>query len=139
MITATARGVSSEINVTPMIDILLVLLIIFMAITPVAPHGLEALLPRSPEGIARRENAVVLRILHMSAGQIAYKINETSITREELRGSLQSIFSTRATKVLFLEADKDVDFSPVGESIDIARSAGVDRIGLITPGSPKNR
>ena len=138
---ATARGLSSEINVTPMIDMLLVLLIIFMAMKPVSPKGLEAVLPRLAEldGTRRPENPVVLQILLTSGGGITYKINQTSIGREELRERLQSVFSTRASKVLFLKADKELDFSPVAASIDVARTAGVDHVALITPELAKSR
>jgi biopolymer transport protein TolR len=141
MTFATARGLSSQINVTPMIDILLVLLILFMAITPVSPKGLEALLPRPAErdGTLRPDSPVVLQILSTSGGGITYKINQTSIGREELRGRLQSIFSTRSTKVLFLKADKELNFSPVAGSIDLARTAGVDHVALITPELAKSR
>ncbi len=139
MTSAMTRGLSSEINVTPMIDIQLVLLIIFMAIAPASPKGLEALLPNTSEsnGAQQLENPVVLRISRTSKGRIAYKINDTSVAREELGGRLQSIFSTRPTKVLFLEGDRELDFNPVAGSIDVARSAGVDHVAIITPKSPE--
>lgn len=130
-------GLSSDINVTPMIDILLVLLIIFMAITPVTPHGLEALVPQPPKNNQpqQKENdtAIVLQILHGAGGQPAYKINETDVQKNEIAGKLQTIFSTRATKVMFIKADKDLDFAPVANAIDISKGAGVDHVGLITP------
>lgn len=139
--TAMARRLSSEINVTPMIDILLVLLIIFMAIAPTSPKGLEAFLPKPSknDGAQQHENPVVLRIWRTSGGGIAYKINQRSVAREELSGTLQSIFSTRPTKVLFLEAVRELDFNPVAGSIDVARSAGVDHVAIITPEIAGNR
>jgi biopolymer transport protein ExbD len=140
MTMTTGSRPSCDINVTPMIDILLVLLIIFMAITPVPPKGLEALLPRPPKSdSAPAPEAVVLQIVRMNGGEIAYKINQASIVRDEIRGRLQHIFSTRPAKVMFVEADKDLDFSPVAWSIDVARSAGVDHIGLVTPGTTGSR
>jgi biopolymer transport protein TolR len=130
-------GLSSDINVTPMIDILLVLLIIFMAITPVTPHGLEALVPQPPKNNQpqQKENdtAIVLQVLKGNGAQPAYKINETDVAKSDLAGRLQTIFSTRATKVMFIKADKDLDFAPVANAIDIAKGAGVDHVGLITP------
>ncbi len=134
--TGGGGGLSSDINVTPMIDILLVLLIIFMAITPVSPKGLEALVPQPPKNNQpQKENdtAIVLIIQHTPTGQPAYKINETDVQKSDIAGKLQSIFATRATKVMFIKADKDLDFGPVANGIDIAKGAGVDHVGLITP------
>jgi biopolymer transport protein TolR len=134
--TGSGGGLSSDINVTPMIDILLVLLIVFMAITPVTPHGLEALVPQPPKNNQpQKENdtAIVVSILRGSGGQPAYKINETDVAKPDLAGRLQTIFSTRATKVMFIKGDKDLDFAPVSNAIDIAKGAGVDHVGLITP------
>jgi biopolymer transport protein ExbD len=134
--TGSGGGLSSDINVTPMIDILLVLLIIFMAITPVTPHGLEALVPQPPKNNQpQKENdtAIVVQILRTNNGQPAFKINETDVAKADLAGRLQTIFSTRATKVMFIKGDKDLDFGPVANAIDIAKGAGVDHVGLITP------
>jgi biopolymer transport protein TolR len=134
--TGSGGGLSSDINVTPMIDILLVLLIVFMAITPVSPKGLEALVPQPPKNNQpQKENdtAIVVSILHGAGGQPAYKINETDVQKSDLAGRLQTIFSTRATKVMFIKGDKDLDFAPVANAIDIAKGAGVDHVGLITP------
>ena len=134
--TGGGGGLSSDINVTPMIDILLVLLIIFMAITPVSPKGLEALVPQPPKNNQpQKENdtAIVVSILHGAGGQPAYKINETDVQKSDLAGRLQTIFSTRATKVMFIKGDKDLDFGPIANAIDIAKGAGVDHVGLITP------
>jgi biopolymer transport protein TolR len=134
--TGGSGGLSSDINVTPMIDILLVLLIIFMAITPVSPKGLEALVPQPPKtNTPPKENdtAIVLVIQRTPTGQPAYKINETDVQKADIAGRLQTIFASRATKVMFIKADKDLDFGPVANGIDIAKGAGVDHIGLITP------
>jgi biopolymer transport protein TolR len=134
--TGSGGGLSSDINVTPMIDILLVLLIVFMAITPVSPKGLEALVPQPPKNNQpQKENdtAIVVSILHGAGGQPTYKINETDVQKSDLAGRLQTIFSTRATKVMFIKGDKDLDFAPIANAIDIAKGAGVDHVGLMTP------
>ncbi len=134
--TGSGGGLSSDINVTPMIDILLVLLIVFMAITPVSPKGLEALVPQPPKNntpLKENDTAIVVSILHGAGGQPAYKINEADVQKSDLAGRLQTIFSTRATKVMFIKGDKDLDFAPIANAIDIAKGAGVDHVGLITP------
>jgi len=131
--TGGSPGLSSDINVTPMIDILLVLLIIFMAVTPVMPKGLEALVPLPDQNSSQPDAAIVLQILHTNTGQPAYKINDANVAKSELAGRLQTIFSARATKVMFIEADKDMEFGPIANGIDIAKGAGVDHVGLITP------
>jgi biopolymer transport protein TolR len=134
--TGSGGGLSSDINVTPMIDILLVLLIVFMAITPVSPKGLEALVPQPPktnQPLKENETAIVVSVLHGAGGQPAYKINETDVQKSDLAGRLQTIFSTRATKVMFIKGDKELDFAPIANAIDIAKGAGVDHVGLITP------
>jgi biopolymer transport protein ExbD len=134
--TGSGGGLSSDINVTPMIDILLVLLIVFMAITPVSPKGLEALVPQPPKNNQpQKENdtAIVVQIMHTNGGQPAYKINDTDVQKTDIAGKLQTIFSTRATKVMFVKGDKDLDFAPIANVIDIAKGAGVDHVGLITP------
>jgi biopolymer transport protein ExbD len=135
MTLSTGGGLSSDINMTPMIDILLVLLIIFMAITPVTPKGLEALLPQPPRNdwSERPDDVIVLQILRTNTGRLAYKINKSDVQQEEILGRLQTIFSSRPTKVMFIQGAKDVDFSRIAEGIDVAKAAGVDRIGLITP------
>jgi biopolymer transport protein TolR len=111
-------------------------LIVFMAITPVTPHGLEALVPQPPKNNQpQKENdtAIVVSIMHGNGGQPAYRINETDVQKSDLAGRLQTIFSTRATKIMFIKGDKDLDFGPVANAIDIAKGAGVDHVGLITP------
>ena len=127
-----SKEVSSDMNVTPMIDILLALLIIFMAITSVAPQGLEELI-RQPPKPQQEEEAIVLQITHTNSGQLTNRLNETEVRKSDLPGRLHAIFSTRASKVMFVKADKDLDFGPVANDIDIAKGAGVDHVGLITP------
>jgi biopolymer transport protein ExbD len=134
MSMGSKAGNMSEINVTPMIDILLVLLIIFMVIVPVTPKGLEALVPQPPKtDLPQRESTIVVQVLNRPGAAPAYKINDVDVARNELQPRLTEIFANRAERVMFVKSDDSVDFSSVAEVIDIGRAANVDHIGLMTP------
>ena len=134
--TGGGGGLSSDINVTPMIDILLVLLIIFMAITPVTPHGLEALVPQPPKNPNKdqpNDRTIVVQVAGQANGIPTYKINQDDVAKTQLRQRLDEIFAARAEKVMFVKGDPNLNFSSVAEVIDIGHAVGVDHIGLITP------
>jgi biopolymer transport protein ExbD len=116
-----------------MIDILLVLLIIFMAISPVAPHGLDALAPQPPPPNQKQPDNNDRTVVIVIDAQGNVKINQTDATWEKLSDQLIDIFKTRAEKVVFVKGDKDLEFQKVAQAIDIAHGAGIDKVGLMTP------
>jgi biopolymer transport protein ExbD/biopolymer transport protein TolR len=134
MTPGSTREAKAEINVTPLIDVLLVLLIIFMVIQPTVMHGLDAFAPQPPNHIEHVEEppAIVVQVLAGEDHQPAYRINETPFTRSELEPKLSAIFATRNSKVLFVKGETSLDFSAVAAVIDDAHKAGVDNIGILT-------
>ncbi|MGO9317721.1 MAG: ExbD/TolR family protein [Terracidiphilus sp.] len=131
-------GSMADINVTPMIDILLVLLIIFMVIVPVTPKGLDALVPQPPKTkqpeSEKNDRTIVVQVLYRGMNTPPqYKINETDVAKAELLPRLTDIYANRAERIMFVKGDDKLDFRYVAEVIDIGRSASVDHIGLMTP------
>jgi biopolymer transport protein TolR len=137
MSMGSAGGNMSEINVTPMIDILLVLLIIFMVIVPTTPHGLEALVPQPPKNPQQQQQpndrTIVVQVFYRPGGQPTYKINEDDVTHADLLPRLTAIYANRAERVRFIKGDDNVNFGAIADVMDIAKSANVDHIGLMTP------
>jgi biopolymer transport protein ExbD len=125
-------GPKSDINMTPMIDVLLVLIIIFMVITPLTPHGLEALVPQPPppgqKADASDQRTVVISI----AKDHSLMINQEATTPEKLGQRLEEIFKTRAERVVFVKGDPDIEYQWVAQAIDAAHGAGIDKVGLMT-------
>ena len=137
-------GAMATPNVVPLIDILLVLIIIFMVITPLTPKGLSALIPQPAppnqtpqQDIAQR--TVVVQVLETGrldadglAQSVSLKINEEDATWDSLGPRLSDVFKERAEKVAFVKGDDKVRFAEIARAIDIMRSSGIDKVGLIT-------
>jgi len=132
MAVGAGGGTKATPNIVPLIDILLVLLIIFMVIQPRIPNGLDALVPQ-PNPNAEQNPVVDERTVVVSidaGGQL--KINQDAVEKAFLGARLEEIFKTRAERVMFVRGDPEITFGAVAEVIDIAKGAGIDKIGLIT-------
>jgi biopolymer transport protein TolR len=132
MEVGSSSGAMSSPNIVPLIDILLVLIIIFMVITPLTPKGLDALVPQPDKNQQQNQElenkTVVVQVL--MGGKL--KINNEDTTWEQLEPRMEQIFKDRAEKVAFVKGDNDVQFMEVARAIDLMKQAGIDRVGLIT-------
>jgi biopolymer transport protein ExbD len=138
-----------KMNVTPLIDVLLVLIIVFMlVVVDQQPLGLQTEIPQQPNPKDRRipppQTTIVIQIHHakpgagtsavenLKSGHPQVLVNEESVDWDHLRDRLRDIFAIRIERIAYVEADDDIDFQDVADVIAIARIAGVDRVGLLT-------
>jgi biopolymer transport protein TolR len=132
MDVGNSSGAMATPNIVPLIDILLVLIIIFMVITPLTPKGMDTLVPQpSPDKQQNQElenKTVVVQVLKGDK----LKINNEDANWDTLGPRIEQVFKDRAEKVAFVKGDNDVLFMSVARAIDIMRGAGIDKVGLIT-------
>lgn len=129
----SASGPRCDINMTPMIDILLVLIIIFMVITPLTPKGLEALVPQPSPPDKQQSEADQRTVVVVVNKDKSMMINTESVDEGRLGPRLEEIFKTRAERVIFVKGDPELEFQYVARVIDIAKGVAIDKVGLMTP------
>ncbi len=123
------RGTMSQINVTPLVDVMLVLLVIFMVTAPMMQQGVQVNLPKAEtKALPAQEESVIVSV--EKSGRVF--INSTEIPAGDLRAKLSDMFSSRSKKEVFLKADKDVPYGDVVRTMAEIKGAGIERLGMVT-------
>jgi biopolymer transport protein TolR len=134
--TSGGDGLSSEINVTPLIDVLLVMLIIFMVIVPVMPRGLNSvLLSAAAPGAAETTDRPILVQIEREGTAVRYIVDGVGMEKAEIAPRLLELLSRRSVRQMLLKADPGLDFGVVAGVIDAGQAAGAENVGLLTPGA----
>jgi biopolymer transport protein TolR len=132
MAVGTKGGAMANINITPYIDILLVLLIIFMVITPIRQLDLDVKVPQNADE-GNKTAAPDPNVIVVSVGDnVQIQINSEPVTIANLGSKLQEIYSARANKNMFISASPKLPYGDIVKVIDVAKGAGVGDVGLIT-------
>lgn len=124
-----SKAVLSEINVTPLVDVMLVLLIMFMVTTPLMQQGIEVDVPKTSASGVEMTDEPFLIVIHKDR---RIEAGKASLSLETMREKLRAIFKNRSNKQVYIQADRTVDYGIVAEAMAEIRAAGITNIGLIT-------
>lgn len=132
--SSRSKAVLSEINVTPLVDVMLVLLIMFMVTTPLMQQGIEVNVPKTTSSGVEMKDEPFILVIHKDR---RIEAGKSRVALGDLRTKLPAIFKTRKNKQVYIQADRQVDYGIVAEAMAEIRAAGISSIGLITV--PKDR